>query len=69
MTRDGMQKLHIVCNGCGELMGQMGEWPITHPRELDAEGILKPVNTQQAFRYNCKTCRTPCLEYAPGYLW
>lgn len=45
--------LVILCNGCGEPMRCMGEWPVQWPK---AE---KPKNIQQAFRYTCRTCRIP----------
>ena len=53
--------LIVVCNGCGEAMRDMGEWPIMFPKEE------KPnKNSQQAARYACRTCRIPHPTFAPG---
>ena len=52
--------LIIICNGCGESMREMGEWPVQYPK------VDKPKNIQQSFKYVCKTCRTLHLEHKPG---
>lgn len=64
MTRDGMNRLHVVCNGCGELMRQMGEWPTQFPNKLETGKYT--YGTQQSFRYSCKTCRLPNEHYKNG---
>ncbi len=58
-------KLHAFCNGCGELMRDMGEWPVQFPRQ---EGVHQGACfTLQARRFVCKTCRTPSDKYEKGY--
>lgn len=41
-------KLSVLCNGCLELMQDMGEWPATFPNGM----------TYQSRRFACKTCKT-----------
>ena len=52
--------LTIICNGCGDPMREMGEWPVQWPK------ADKPKNMQQSFRYYCSTCRLPNPQYKPG---
>lgn len=55
-------KFNVLCNGCGELMRDMGEWPMQYPRNKDYGG-----HTLQGRRFMCKTCRTPSPDYERGY--
>ena len=56
--------LAIVCNGCGELMRDLGEWPITYPERGGSVQVSK--NLQQSTRYACKTCKTPHPSFERG---
>ena len=55
------QNLAIICNGCGQLMRNMGEWPVQYPREAE------PKNIVQAIRYACNVCKIPSDKFKPGY--
>lgn len=57
-----MNTLKIICNGCGEVMRELGEWPVSFPRH----STEKTYNMQQAFRYLCRTCKTPVESYDKG---
>lgn len=60
-----MNLLKIVCNGCGELMREFGEWPVVFPKVEPSE-TKGAYNVQQAFRYACRTCKTPHSAYEKG---
>lgn len=55
-------KLSVICNGCGKLMRDMGEWPTTFPKEKDQAG-----HVLQCRRFMCTTCRIPSENYEKGY--
>ena len=56
-------KLNVICNGCGMLMRDMGEWPVQFPRDNDLAG-----HTLQARRFACSAdCRIPNSSYEKGY--
>ena len=55
-------KLNVICNGCGKLMRDMGEWPTQYPRGDD-----QPVRVLQSRRFMCQTCRVPSDAYERGY--
>lgn len=61
-------ELIIICNGCGQPMQNMGEWPITYPRPKETvENYTQTLqNVQRASRYSCMTCRTPHAEFSKG---
>lgn len=55
--------LTILCNGCGEPMRSLGEWPVVFPKPTNGGTAM---NVQQATRYSCGTCRTPHPHYEKG---
>lgn len=57
-----LSRLVIMCNGCGMPMREFGEWPVSFPKPEQPISI----NVQQAFRYGCRTCRTPHPHYDKG---
>lgn len=60
-------KFVVLCNGCGNAMRYMGEWPIVYPKFSNEEQEnFKHDNTHQALRWTCKTCRTPHPTYEHG---
>ena len=66
MTRITTMKLNALCGICGELMRDLGEWPITYPRKENHTAA----HTLQARRFSCRTCRAPpnnAEQYAGGY--
>lgn len=44
--------LEIACSTCGNLMMDMGEWPMQTPRDPTGPGF-----TTQCIRYCCRTCK------------
>lgn len=60
-----MSRLIIICNGCGEPMRELGEWPVVFPKP-EEDTTKGSRNVQQAYCYSCKTCKTPCATYAKG---
>jgi RNase P subunit RPR2 len=60
MTNDQANELVTLCNGCGEPMRFMGEWPVQFPKSNG------PKNIQQVYRWICRTCRTPSEASAKG---
>jgi len=55
--------LTILCNGCGNAMRDLGEWPVIWPK---TEGGIGHKNVQQASRYACQTCKIPTDDFAGG---
>ena len=53
LTHSEAEALILTCNGCGEPMRFMGEWPVQWPK---ADHTM---NIHQAYRWACPTCRTP----------
>ena len=52
--------LNVFCNGCGEPMRDLGEWPFVWPKSN------KPGhNMQQSSRYVCRTCKYPNSPNVP----
>lgn len=60
-------KLHALCNGCGKLMRDMGEWPVRYPREISSSTVGSG-NILQARLFACaEGCKTPSKDYDKGY--
>lgn len=60
---DQVRNLVCICNSCGKVMRNMGEWPVRYPKEKDNSNS----NTVQCIRYSCTTCKVPSDTFNPGY--
>lgn len=55
--------LIVLCNGCGNPMRDMGEWPICYPAPKE---VGPTMNVHQANRYMCTTCKMPHPDHKLG---